>query len=102
MKNLLRPFSILVLTIQKRVNFENNHPEMTGQIDKVAKTLSQPEIVVRSKTDSEAELFYRHYLMTPIGEKYICVVVKVKVDELVKSRNFDGKVKSSLCKAHES
>jgi len=46
MKNLLRPFSILVLTIQKRVNFENNHPEMTGLIDKVAKTLSKPEIVV--------------------------------------------------------
>jgi len=29
---------------------------------------------------------------------YQCMMV----DELVKSRNFNGKVKSSLCKAHES
>ncbi len=55
---------------------------MAGQIDKVAETLSQPEIVVRSKTDSEAELFYRHYLMTSAGEKYLCVIVKVRVDDV--------------------
>ncbi|MBI4619206.1 MAG: hypothetical protein HY739_03425 [Desulfobacterales bacterium] len=70
------------LTDERLEHFENDHPEMAGQIDKVAETLSQPEIVVRSKTDSEAELFYRHYLTTPIGEKYICVVVKVKVDDV--------------------
>jgi hypothetical protein len=70
------------LTDERLEHFENDHPEMAGQIDKVGETLLQPEIVVRSKTDSEAELFYRHYLMTPIGEKYMCVVVKVKVDDV--------------------
>lgn len=62
-------------------HFENDHPEMAGQVDKVAETLLQPDVVVRSRTDSEVELFYRHYLMTPVGEKYMCVVVKVKVDD---------------------
>ena len=72
----------VLLTDERLEHFENDHPEMASQIDKVSETLSQPEIVVRSKTDSEAELFYRHYLTTPIGEKYMCVVLKVKVDDV--------------------
>lgn len=70
------------LSEERLEHFENDHPEMTGQVDKVEETLSQPEIVVRSRTDSEAELFYRHYLMTPVGEKYMCVVVKVRFDDV--------------------
>lgn len=70
------------LSEERLEHFENDHPEMVGQVDKVAETLSQPETVVRSRTDSEAELFYRHYLMTPVGEKYMCVVAKVRVDDV--------------------
>jgi len=72
----------LRLTDERLDHFEKDHPEMAGQIYKVIETLSQPEIVVRSRTDSEAELFYRHYVMTPVGEKYMCVVVKVGVDDI--------------------
>jgi len=72
----------LRLTDERLDHFEKDHPEMAGQIDKVAETLLQPEIVVRSRTDSETELFYRHYEMTPVGEKYMCVVVKVRVDDI--------------------
>lgn len=70
------------LTDERLEHIENDHPEMVHQIDKVMETLSQPEIVVRSKTDSEVELFYRHYLMTPVGEKYLCVVVKGRIDNV--------------------
>jgi hypothetical protein len=70
------------LTDERLEHLENDHPEMAGQIEKIAETLLQPEFVVRSRTDSEAELFYRHYRVSPVGEKYMCVVVKGRVDDV--------------------
>jgi len=55
---------------------------MFGQIKKIEDTLSNPDIIIRSKTDSDVELFYRHYDITPVTEKYLCVVVKVLVGNL--------------------
>jgi len=55
---------------------------MYGQIDKIRDTLSNPDIIVKSKTDPEVELFYRHYVITPVTEKYLCVVVKVLVGDI--------------------
>jgi hypothetical protein len=42
----------------------------------------KPEKVVRSKTDSKVELFYRHYDVTPVTQKYLCAVVKVSIPDL--------------------
>ena len=82
------------LTDERLEHFENDHPEMSGQIDKVAETLSQPEVIVRSGTDSEVELFYRHYMVTPVGEKYMCVVLKVKdADVFILSAYFTDTIK---------
>ena len=50
---------------------------MSGQIYKMQDTLFNPDIIVRSRTDPDVELFYRHYDLTPVTEKYLCVVVKV-------------------------
>ncbi len=36
-----------------------------------------PDVIVRSRTDPDVELFYRYYDVTPVTEKYLCVVVKV-------------------------
>ncbi len=55
---------------------------MYGQIDKIQDTLSNPDIIVKSRTDMEVELFYRHYDITPVTEKYLCAVVKVLVGDL--------------------
>ena len=55
---------------------------MSGQIDKVQETLLNPDMIVRSRTDSEVELFYRHYDITRVTEKYLCVIVKVLADDL--------------------
>ena len=65
------------LTAKRLEHIDSDHPEMTGQIDRIAETLSQPSVVIRSRTDSAVELFYRHYPVTPVSEKYMCVVVKV-------------------------
>ena len=63
------------LTDERREHIEVDHPEMFGQIDRIRETLLNPDVIVRSRTDSEVELFYRYYDTTPVTEKYLCVVV---------------------------
>ncbi len=67
------------LTDERQKHIETAHPEMLGQIEKIQETLSNSDIIVRSKTDPEVELFYRRYKITPVTEKYLCVVVKALV-----------------------
>jgi methyl coenzyme M reductase subunit C-like uncharacterized protein (methanogenesis marker protein 7) len=61
---------------------EVDHPEMNGQLERIRDTLLNPDIIVRSKTDREVELFYRLYNTTPVTEKFLCIVVKVLIDDL--------------------
>ena len=70
------------LSHERKEHIEIDHPEMSGQIDKVQEVLLEPDMIVRSKVDSEVELFYRHYKITPVTEKYLCVVVKVLTNDL--------------------
>jgi hypothetical protein len=69
------------LTAERFEHIESDHPEMSGQLDKITETLSVPDIILGSKIDAEVELWYRHYANTPVGEKHMCVVVKVKSDD---------------------
>lgn len=55
---------------------------MFGQIDKIENTLLNPDIIVRSRTDPQVELFCRYYKAALVAEKYLCVVVKVLDDDL--------------------
>jgi len=64
-------------TIEPQAHLENDHPEMTGQNDKIRETLFRPSTIKRSRTDQAVQLFYRKYQSTPVTEKYLCVVVKV-------------------------
>jgi hypothetical protein len=73
---------LIRLTDERHKHIESDHPEMTGQIEKIKDTLLNPDIIIRSRTDSEVELFYRYYDITPVTEKYLCVVVKVSTDDL--------------------
>ncbi len=70
------------LTEEREKHIEEDHPEMSGQIDKIQDTLLNPDIIVKSKTDPEVELFYRYYEITPVTEKYLCVVVKSLAEDL--------------------
>jgi hypothetical protein len=65
------------LTDEREEHIKTDHPEMSGQMEKVRETLFTPDQIVRSRTDPAVELFYRPYDVTPVTEKYLCVVVKV-------------------------
>jgi hypothetical protein len=54
---------------------------MVGQTPRIAETLAAPDWIVRSKTDSTVELFYKWYPSTPVTTKFLCVVVKVLPDD---------------------
>ena len=54
------------------------HPEMKGMISQVGKVLAEPQRVVLSLSDDESYLYYRWYVDTCVGDKYLCVVVKVR------------------------
>lgn len=70
------------LTDERKNHFETNHPEMENQIEKIKETLSNPDVIVKSRTDYQVELFYKHYPITPVTEKYMCVVVKVFTNDI--------------------
>jgi len=53
------------------------HPEMLGMEDDIEETLKNPERVLESLSDPEARLYYRFYLGTRVGDKHLCVVVKM-------------------------
>ena len=57
------------------------HPEMVSMERHIADTLSRPERVVESLSDAEARLYYRFYVGTRVGDKYLCVVVKVQAED---------------------
>lgn len=70
------------LSFERMEHIEFDHPEMGGQVGKIHVTLINPDMIVRSKTDTDVELFYRHYDTTPVTEKYLCVVVKILGSDL--------------------
>jgi len=82
------------LTEERQKHIEFDHPEMSKQINKIQETLLNPDIIVRSRTDPDVELFYRHYDATPVTDKYLCVVVKVLVDDIfIITAYFTDKIK---------
>ena len=52
------------------------HAEMASLDLALEETLRQPQFVVESLTGPAAELSYRYYLGTKVGDKWLCVVVK--------------------------
>ena len=67
---------------ERQEHIESDHPEMSGQTVKVQETVLNPDVIVRSKTDPEVELFYRHYGTTPVTDKHLCVVVKAIIEDI--------------------
>ncbi len=46
-----------MIVCQNRI--ESDHPEISGQINEIQDTLAHPDIIIKSKTDTDVELFYR-------------------------------------------
>ena len=57
------------------------HPEMQGMEQAIHDTLLTPARVVQSLSDPGAKLYYRFYVGTVVGDKYLCVVVKFDADD---------------------
>lgn len=73
------------------------HPEMAGMEDAIRDTLAHPEKVVESFSDPAARLYYRLYAGTRVGEKYLCVVVKVvRGDAFVLTAYLTDKIKKGV------
>ncbi len=54
---------------------------MAGMEQAIEATLRSPERVVSSLSDPQAQLYYRFYFGTRVGDRYLCVVVKVAGDD---------------------
>lgn len=69
------------LSHERLIHIEYTHPEMSKQADRINETLLFPDVVIESITDPDVELFYKHYDKTPVTEKYLCVVIKLGLDD---------------------
>jgi hypothetical protein len=78
---VLRDFQGLAVRLtEERLRHILEHPEMARMEAAIEETLRRPERIVQSMSDDAARLYYRFYVRTMVGGKFLCVVVKT-VDE---------------------
>ncbi len=68
------------LTDERLIHIKE-HPEMGNMETALEETLAHPQLVIRSGVDASANLNYRYYYGTLVGDKWLCVVVKYAVDD---------------------
>ena len=79
---VLRDYQGLAIRLtDERLAHILEHPEMADLERAIEETLAYPERVVESLSDPEARLYYRFYLGTRVGNKHLCVVVKIVVED---------------------
>jgi len=49
--------------------------------ERLAHILEHPERIMESLSDPKARLYYRFYVGTMVGDKFLCVVVKIVGEE---------------------
>lgn len=54
---------------------------MVGMEQAIQATVAAPDVVIQSLADPQAQLYHRFYFGTRVGEKYLCVVVKVQGED---------------------
>ena len=65
----------------ERLAHIREYPEMAEREAAIEETLARPTCVVQSLSDLQARLYYRWYVGTRVGDKYLCVVSKVVADD---------------------
>jgi hypothetical protein len=80
-KNFLDYQGRIVRLTQERLAHIVEHEEMRGMESALAETLRHPTFVIGSRTDPSAEMAYRFYTRTTVGDKWLCVVVKYEVND---------------------
>jgi hypothetical protein len=78
MPRTLRDFHGLEIRLtDERLAHILEHPEMIGMEAAIEETLKNPVQLVESLSDPHSRMYYRHYTGTKVGDKHLCVVVKV-------------------------
>lgn len=72
---------IIRLTDERATHMTDFHPELARYLAQLGDVLEKPDVVVRSNSDAETELFYRLYETEVVGNKWLCVVVKARPDD---------------------
>jgi hypothetical protein len=79
---ILRDYAGRVIRLtDERLAHILDHPEMAGQAAAIEEVLLHPERVMESLADPHARLYYRFYVGTRVGDKYLCVVVKIVAED---------------------
>ena len=52
------------------------HPEVMDDPDKLEVTLQKPELIAKGATE-DTKIYYKFFGKTPVGAKYLAVVVKL-------------------------
>jgi hypothetical protein len=95
MKTLEDSFGNKVRLTDERLAHILEHPEMRGMEADIEKTLRQPTLVRRSRSDEAAQLFYDFCAQTMVGGAWLCVVVKyVPTDAFVVTAYLTDKPKT--------
>jgi len=76
MKWLEDCFGNRVRLTEERLAHILEHPEMREMALAMEKSLRQPQLVRRSRSDFATRLFYDFHAQTAVGGKWLCVVVK--------------------------
>ena len=76
MKHLRDCFGREVRLTDERLAHILEHPEMKDMGPEIGRVLRQPQLVRRSRSDELVKLFYDVLPRTPVGSKWLCVVVK--------------------------
>ena len=76
LKTLADCFGKSVRLTDERLAHILEHAEMKNMAAEIERTLRQPQLVRRSRSDEAVKLFYEFYAQTIVGGKWLCVVVK--------------------------
>jgi hypothetical protein len=53
------------------------HPEVEKALILIEETIKNPDYIVQSISDENVELYYHYFVSTPVGDKFMSVVVKL-------------------------
>ena len=67
---------VIRLTVERHAHILK-HPEMRGQVERIAETLAEPDVIISTLVDSSVRVYHRLYPTTPVTRKYLLVAVKV-------------------------
>lgn len=94
MKYLKDYKGVKIRLTSERLGHILEHPEMSGMKKNISEALLKPDCVVQSGSDFNVQMYYRYYVKTAVGNKYLCVVVKwTKTDPFVLTAYLTNKIK---------